>query len=58
MNSRKMEQANSFDKLYLVIYNDDCTLIRLGGLLKNDTLNETSFPDFESVIEYVQRLCL
>ena len=54
----KMEQANSFDKLYLVIYNDDCTLIRLGGLLKNDTLNETSFPDFESVIEYVQRLCL
>lgn len=30
----------------------------LGGLLKNDTFYETSIPNFEQVIEYVQRLCL
>jgi hypothetical protein len=29
-----------------------------GGLLKNDPWNETTFPYFEPVIEYGQRLCL
>lgn len=32
-------------------------VINEGGLLKNDTFDETSIPSFEQVIKYVQRLC-
>ena len=44
----------SIDFLTYEIYNEFCNIKNGGGLLKNDTRNETTFPILEPVIEYGQ----
>lgn len=51
-----MQRKHNFFKTVFSI--NSCIINYLGELLKNDTRNETSIPNFEPVIDYVQRLCL
>ncbi len=47
----------NFSLPFIVPLSITLLVINEGGLLKNDTFDETSIPSFEQVIKYVQRLC-